>query len=534
MKKTLCVLITILLLFTSAPSVVFAANDAADLGYQLKIEVEDENGRAANTFQIGDTIRVRVSLVYTGTGRAPVYGLQGKLYFDPYVINSLSIVEKNRISALENNGKITFAYLDMTGQGQNDSMLGNLGEVVFKARSNGTVQLYGDDFIVTNRDASARYVDISQTAMMIIGTGIKDVTKELLENDIAAAERMLADCIITDQTNPQIYYPDYWITTQTEQAFRAKITLAKNIFNKADATAQEIETAVAELAAAVKAFEKAKIIGPERWSDSSSSSESIFVVVNASVIGENGRVHPDFITQKCRRTTSCTIRFLPNEGYETEYVYVNGERFAGSELFTIPKVDRDTTVKAVFCKIPPFTDVIRTDWYYVSVRYAYNHALFKGTSENEFSPKLNMTRAMLATVLYRMDGEPEVNASAAFEDVKTGMWYTDAIGWAHENNIVKGYGKGIFAPDDFITREQMAVMLYRYAAGKGQITDESQFTLSFTDASEISDFAVEAMKWAVAQGLIKGNTETTVNPLGKASRAEVATILMRYLENESN
>ena len=141
---------------------------------------------------------------------------------------------------------------------------------------------------------------------------------------------------------------------------------------------------------------------------------------------------------------------------------------------------------------------------------------------------MNMTRAMLATVLYRMDGQPEVNSSSVFVDVKDGMWYTDAVAWANESTIVKGYGSGIFAPDDMITREQMAVMLHRYAQGKGLIANESTYRLNFSDTSHISDFAFEAMTWAVENGLIQGNTSTTVNPLGKATRAEVAAILMRY------
>ena len=534
MKKILCILLTSILLWAIAAGAVMAVNDAADLSYRLQLEVTDEGGVASNVFKIGDRICIKLSLIYTGTGKAPVHGLQGRFRFDPYVIQCMSIKEKNNISAKDMDGHVAFVYLDMTGQGKNDSMLSNLGEIEFVAKNNGTVDLYADDFIITNRDASARYIDDSEMVTLVIGTGVKDVTKELLQNDIAAAEKMLAGCTITDQSNPQIYYPDFWITTKTEKTFKDAIEFAIAIYQKANATPEEIETAITDLAIAVKVFENAKIIGPRRWSDDdysgsdSSSGVSSAVTVNASVKAGNGKIHPDFVIQKCRINTSCSIRVIPDEGYETEYIYVNGERFAGSDLFTIPNVERDTTVSVVFCRTPPFTDITPKDWFYVSVRYAWNNELFKGTSDTEFSPSLNMTRAMLATVLYRMDGQPEVNSSSAFVDVKEGMWYTDAVAWANESAIVKGYGNGIFAPDDMITREQIAVMLHRYAQGKGLIANESTYRLNFSDTSHISDFAFEAMTWAVENGLIQGNTSTTVNPLGKATRAEVAAILMRY------
>jgi len=219
----------------------------------------------------------------------------------------------------------------------------------------------------------------------------------------------------------------------------------------------------------------------------------------------------------------------PDEGYETEYVYVNGQQFLGSDIFTIPSVSRDTTVKVTFCKKPPFVDIVQSDWFYISARYAYNNGLFQGTSETEFSPDSAMSRAMLATVLYRMEGQPIVSFSEAFTDVENNIWYTNAVLWANANNIVKGYGDGIFAPNDLITREQIAVMLHRYAKDKAAAV-ESKTTLNYTDASDISDYAREAITWAVEKGLIKGNTETTINPQGIATRAEVATILMRYCE----
>lgn len=398
LKKALCTLIAAAVLLINYSGIVSAESDAADLGYKLKITVTDENGAVKDTFQIGETIYVKLSLAYTGAGRAPVYGLQGQLNYDSYVIRNTSAKEKNDVKAQGTSGQITYVFLDMTGNGKKDSMLENIGEAVFIAKSNGRVTLYGDNFIVTNKDASQRYIDTSEAVTLVIGTGVKDVTKEALSADIAAAEKMLAgDCTVTDASRPGIYYPDFWVTTKTAEAFQEAINRAKAVCENENATPTEIESAVMQLDSAVKLFEQSKIFGPHRWSSST-------VKVTALVQGGNGRIDPDFAVQNCRVNTSCTIKMQPDEGYETEYVYVNGERFIGSDIFTIPSVSRDTTVSVTFCKKPPFTDITHSDWFYISARYAYNKGVFQGTSETEFSPGTSMNRAMLATVLYRLEG----------------------------------------------------------------------------------------------------------------------------------
>lgn len=524
MKKNLCIFIITVLFLMCFAGTVGAVNDASDLGYKLKITVTDKDGIVANTFQLGDSIHVKLSLVYTGTGAAPIYGLQGKLHFDPYIIRSMSVTEKNGVRMQEKDGQITYAFLDMTGQGQKDSMMANIGEVKFTAKSNGIINMYCDDFIVTNKDASHRYIDLSAIENLVIGTGVKDVTMGLLIADIIAAEKNLADCTVTDNPYPIIFYPDFWITTKTEGIFKLAIQKAKLVSGKSDATKKEIETAVAELNAAVKVFEQSKIIASRRWNNNE------YVDVRASVKGKNGKIHTDFTSQGCRLNTSCTIRVIPDEGYETEYIYVNGKRFLGNDIFTIPMVTRDTKIEATFCKKPPFTDIAHSDWFYVGVRYAYNHDIFKGTSQTEFSPGLEMNRAMLVTVMYRMEGQPKVDLTAAFEDVENDNWYSEAIMWASQNNIVKGYGNGMFGTKDSVTREQIAVMLYRYYTSKGNSHNGNFAQLNYLDAAEISDYAIEAMQWAVGEGLIKGNTETTLNPKGKATRAEGAEIMMRYIE----
>ena len=178
-----------------------------------------------------------------------------------------------------------------------------------------------------------------------------------------------------------------------------------------------------------------------------------------------------------------------------------------------------------------FIDVRNTDWFYDTVEYVAETDLMTGTSTAEFSPKDNMTRAMLVTVLYRLEGGPDVTGSIPFPDVKSGQWYSNAILWANQNDIVNGYGNGTFGWNDNITREQAVAILYRYAQSENENVSASADLSGFTDLSSISDWALGAMKWAVAEGLVQGRTATTVEPKGTSTRAEIATIFKRYIED---
>ena len=179
-----------------------------------------------------------------------------------------------------------------------------------------------------------------------------------------------------------------------------------------------------------------------------------------------------------------------------------------------------------------FTDVKAGSWYEEAVIYAVENNLLKGVSETEFAPDAVMTRAMLVTVLYRLENTTEKPKSHSFTDVKAGEWYADAIAWAVENGIVEGVSETEFAPNDSITREQLSVVLYRYAQYKEQDTSIGEDTniLSYTDAEEISQYAISAIQWMVGAGLINGETDSTINPKSNSTRAQVAVILMRYLE----
>ena len=177
----------------------------------------------------------------------------------------------------------------------------------------------------------------------------------------------------------------------------------------------------------------------------------------------------------------------------------------------------------------PFADVNPTDWFYDDVKYAYENGLMNGVSDTEFDPNANITRGMFVTVLYRMDGSPE-GGTSSFADVPADAYYHDAVAWASANGIVNGYSDTEYGPEDDILREQMATMLYRYAAYKDIDTSVKEDTniLSYTDAGDISEYAIPAIQWACGTGLMSGNGDGTLTPLSNAIRAEAAAVFGRF------
>ena len=178
----------------------------------------------------------------------------------------------------------------------------------------------------------------------------------------------------------------------------------------------------------------------------------------------------------------------------------------------------------------PFTDVSENDWFYGAVQYVYDNDMMNGVSATSFAPNSNLTRAMMAAVLYNLEDQP-TQADSSFTDVVDGSWYADAVNWAAANNIVSGYGDGIFGPNDNITREQMASILYRYAEYKGYDVSAVGDLSQFNDADSVSEWANDVMRWAVGAGLINGMGDGSVAPQGTATRAQVATVLMNFCEN---
>ena len=177
-----------------------------------------------------------------------------------------------------------------------------------------------------------------------------------------------------------------------------------------------------------------------------------------------------------------------------------------------------------------FTDVAAGDWFFDAVQYAYLHDLMNGVENNQFAPNATTNRAMVVTILYRLAGEPAVSGDSAFTDVADGLWYSNAVAWAAEKGVVNGISETEFSPAGDLTREQLATILYRYAESMGYDVSASADLSGFPDADQIQSYATEALSWAVAEGLLQGFEDDTLQPQSTATRAQIATILMRFCE----
>lgn len=270
---------------------------------------------------------------------------------------------------------------------------------------------------------------------------------------------------------------------------------------------------------------------------SGSTSTTYNVNVNAAT---NGAVAADKKTAS--KGTTVTVTASPSKGYVVDAVKVvdkDGKDVAvtekdGKYVFTMP--GSAVTVTGSFkAETPapvalPFTDVKSGNWFYDAVKYAYAQGLMTGTSATTFAPNGTMNRAMIVTVLYRLEKSPAVTGASKFTDVPAGQWYSDAVAWAAANKIVNGYDETTFGPMNAVTREQMAAILFRYEQVKGleNVTLEENLN-RFPDQNKISAYAIPALQWAVGQKIINGNADGTLDPTGTATRAQVAQIFTNLL-----
>lgn len=239
--------------------------------------------------------------------------------------------------------------------------------------------------------------------------------------------------------------------------------------------------------------------------------------------------------------STVTITATPDVGYQLESLTVSdsgGKAIAltdkgnGRYTFTMPsgKVTVDTGFQPI--QLPetlwrnPFTDITEGEWYYEAVRFAEENGLMNGYGNSTFAPNANLSRAMLAQILYNREERPAVAGNTSFADVASDAWYTEAVTWAAERGIVSGYGNGLFGPNDNITREQLAAMLWRYA-GEPAATDKE---LHFTDEGEVSNYALGALRWATENSFVNGYGDGRLGPRGLATRAQVAQMLMNFLK----
>lgn len=276
----------------------------------------------------------------------------------------------------------------------------------------------------------------------------------------------------------------------------------------------------------------------------STSSSDRYEITKPSKV-ENGSIK--LSDSKAEKGDTVTITVTPDEGYELDKLAVYDEdgdkidlkdKGDGKFTFEMPKGDveievsfaliKDETVKA------NFADVAVDAWYADAVQYVYENGMMSGTSETTFSPDVTTTRGMIVTILYRLEGSPDLsneNLGYPYADVDANAYYADAVYWARQNGIVSGMSAEQFAPNNAITREQMAAILYRYAQFKGYDVSAKADLSVYTDAAQVSTYATDAMAWANGAQLITGTSQATLTPAGNAIRAQVATILMRFCEN---
>lgn len=272
-------------------------------------------------------------------------------------------------------------------------------------------------------------------------------------------------------------------------------------------------------------------------SSSGTPTTTYAVNVNAAT---NGAVAADKKTAS--KGTTVTVTASPSKGYVVDAVKVvdkDGKDVAvtekdGKYVFTMP-ASAVTVTGSFKAETPapvalPFTDVKSGNWFYDAVKYAYEQGLMTGTSATTFAPNGTMNRAMIVTVLYRLEKSPAVTGASKFTDVPAGQWYSDAVAWAAANKIVNGYDETTFGPMNAVTREQMAAILFRYEQVKGleNVTLEENLN-RFPDQNKISAYAIPALQWAVGQKIINGNADGTLDPTGTATRAQVAQIFTNLL-----
>lgn len=295
-----------------------------------------------------------------------------------------------------------------------------------------------------------------------------------------------------------------------------------------------------------------------QWSKKSSSSsryDGYITIINP----KNGEVSVS--DTWADEDDKITLTITPDKGYEVDKIEIvddEGDKIDAKKVedkdnkYTFRMANCDVTVTVTFKEEGKttedtdkeedkddettentglnFTDVSSSDWFFKGVEYVVDKGIMSGVSENQFDPSGKLTRAMLVQMLYNMESRPACDAENAFIDVPVGQWYTDAVIWANDAKIVSGMGEGLFAPNMEITREQMVAMLYNYAKYKGYDVTASADLSTFADSASVSAWAQPAMQWAVAEGYISGMGANQLAPQGTATRAEIASVIMRFME----
>lgn len=315
---------------------------------------------------------------------------------------------------------------------------------------------------------------------------------------------------------------------------------SKTIKVKNSLTGENIKVTVNGESKTIKPSEDATFTYTKPSSSGGSSSGKTTYKVTTSAVN-NGGVNAS--PSNAEKGAVITITLSPDKGYKLDKLTVTDG--SGKTVSTVKKSDTvytfampasAVTVGVSYVKATEtpsetkFNDVSANDWFASAVDYVTGKGMMNGTADNTFSPKANTTRGMVVTVLYRLENQPSTSA-ASFTDVASGAYYANAVAWANANGIVSGYGSGKFGPNDKVTREQLAAILYRYAQYKKYDVSGANSLDGYTDVQSVSSYAVPALQWANAAGVVTGKSGSKLDPKGNATRAEVAAMLMRFCEN---
>ncbi len=459
----------------------------------------------------GDSLRIMGS-----TGRE--YG-QGLVYIDDVLAGSLEAYS-------ENGGMYQMLYQsDRLGSGEHHVKVIGAGT---KAPGAASYKMQVDYAVATvtvpvvwssanpkiatvSQDGTVHGVGVGQTTITATCGDVSTTVVVNVNANKAAIDELIAEYEKIDLSG----YPE-----ETSAAFRKRMEDARTAANNEDATAEELN-------AAYQALKDAKYILIDKIT--LKFRPIMLTFVQGETFSAAGGVLSVLYLDGSEELIPLTEDMA--SGYDTSIV--------GEQTVTVSCYERTLTYQITVtapgdpCKT--FKDVVEGKWYVEAVAYAVQHNLFNGISTTEFKPNTAMNRAMLVSVLYRMEGSPSAaGMSNPFDDVPEGKYYTEAVLWASSNNIVNGIREGTFAPMNNITREQMATILYRYSGLRGLDTGKSANLYRFPDASDTSAYAQEALAWANAEELITGTQagdRVLLNPKGNATRAQVATILMRFQQN---
>lgn len=373
---------------------------------------------------------------------------------------------------------------------------------------------------------------------------MKEITTVITQGEVKPEvdKRALADKIAEAKAIKKGSY-----TNASWNKLQAAITAAEDVNADKEATKEDVEAQVAALEAAIKGLQ-VEVKNPVIWEIKTNATEleSTGGTITVNVRGEDLPETMYYTLREKKAGESYWTKVVTNkaianpsetggdleieipENTETEATEWNvGLAYEEDSLY--PTYMKGSVV--VKAKVPQknYDDVSEQDWYYDATKYVSENNIMTGLTETMFGPEITLKRSEFATILYRLNGEPEISYSSKFPDVAEGQWYTNGVLWANSIGVVGGYGSGLFGTDDNITREQMALMMYRYAEYKGYNVSETAEISSFADADAVSSYAKTAFEWAVGSKIINGKADNTLAPQGQATRAECATIMMKFM-----